>query len=393
MSTEPVIEPLNEEQLLQQGQWLHDTSKQMSAVHPADELTWITKGDTKVPLLRRHAVNGIIKQILVHNSHNQYTGCLAIGKSGSGKTTLTKRIMHGIHTSPEEWKLPREYQFHWFTGEDMFKMPKIIKSLSQGMNHFIVFDDASYTLEDASKTELATLANALTKIRHDVKGKCIVWMNIHYSKATKKFFRDVDFQFCTSYTPNDRQNLIEIFGSDRAVDAFANLYKTSSRHGWFRIPYKGTSDLMYTISKPFRPVLVMDTYTHLTLVDKQECEVCGKDPYHTDYKEPIPAEEVVKTLNKMSNQNFMSANTLRAWVYMREGNLMHLTPNARKLWKWMSKISETINCDWSEVLKLYNDGLSNTKKTKSWETEEEKQAKTDFEEKVKEIQGSADEKE
>ena len=73
-----------------------------------------------------------------------------------------------------------EYQMHWFTGEDMFKMPKIIKSLTKGLNHFIVFDDASYTLEDASKTEMATLANALTKIRHDVKGKCIVWMNIHY---------------------------------------------------------------------------------------------------------------------------------------------------------------------------------------------------------------------
>jgi|GEM_PF-2695744 ABC-type dipeptide/oligopeptide/nickel transport system ATPase component len=369
---------------LEEGNWTVDVKKQTLEQNRFDELTWNNIDGKNVPLLRRHAVNGIIKQILVHNNNNQYTGCLAIGKSGSGKTTLTKRIMHGIHTAPEEWKLPSEYQFHWFTGEDMFKMPKIIKSLTQGVNHFIVFDDASYTLEDASKTEMAVLANALTKIRHDVKGKCIVWMNIHYSKATKKFFRDVDFQFATSYTPNDRQNLIDIFGSDRAVDTFANLYKTSSRHGWFRVPYQGTKELIYTISKPFRPVLVMDTYTHLTLVNRDECEMCGKDPYNKDYKEPIPAEEVVKTLQKMSKQHRMSTNTLRAWVYMREGNLMNLSPTARGMWKWMSKVSESINCDWSEVLKLYVDGLQNNIKVKKHETQEIKDAKADFDKFVEE---------
>lgn len=369
---------------LEEGNWTVDVKKQTLEQNRFDELTWNNIDGKNVPLLRRHAVNGIIKQILVHNNNNQYTGCLAIGKSGSGKTTLTKRIMHGIHTAPEEWKLPSEYQFHWFTGEDMFKMPKIIKSLTQGVNHFIVFDDASYTLEDASKTEMAVLANALTKIRHDVKGKCIVWMNIHYSKATKKFFRDVDFQFATSYTPNDRQNLIDIFGSDRAVDTFANLYKTSSRHGWFRVPYQGTKELIYTISKPFRPVLVMDTYTHLTLVNRDECEMCGKDPYNKEYKEPIPAEEVVKTLQKMSKQHRMSTNTLRAWVYMREGNLMNLSPTARGMWKWMSKVSESINCDWSEVLKLYVDGLQNNIKVKKHETQEIKDAKADFDKFVEE---------
>ena len=369
---------------LEEGNWTVDVKKQTLEQNRFDELTWNNIDGKNVPLLRRHAVNGIIKQILVHNNNNQYTGCLAIGKSGSGKTTLTKRIMHGIHTAPEEWKLPSEYQFHWFTGEDMFKMPKIIKSLTQGVNHFIVFDDASYTLEDASKTEMAVLANALTKIRHDVKGKCIVWMNIHYSKATKKFFRDVDFQFATSYTPNDRQNLIDIFGSDRAVDTFANLYKTSSRHGWFRVPYQGTKELIYTISKPFRPVLVMDTYTHLTLVNRDECEMCGKDPYNKEYKEPIPAEEIVKTLQKMSKQHRMSTNTLRAWVYMREGNLMNLSPTARQMWKWMSKVSESINCDWSEVLRLYVDGLQNNIKVLKHETQEIKDAKADFDKFVEE---------
>ena len=363
---------------LDEGNWTVDVKKVGLEQNKFDELTWNNIDGKNVPLLRRHAVNGIIKQILTHNNNNQYTGCLAIGKSGSGKTTLVKRIMHGIHTAPEEWKLPREYQFHWYTGEDMFKMPKIIKALTKGVNHFIVFDDASYTLEDASKTEMAVLANALTKIRHEVKGKCIVWMNIHYSKATKKFFRDVDFQFATSYTPNDRQNLIDIFGSDRAVDTFANLYKTSSRHGWFRVPYQGTKELIYTISKPFRPVLVMDTYTHLTLVNRDECELCGKDPYNKEYKEPIPAEEVVKTLHKMSKQHRMSANTLRAWTYMREGNLMHLSPTGRAMWKWMAKISETINCNWSEVLNLYNESLPSHLSVKKNETHEVKEAKADF---------------
>jgi hypothetical protein len=128
----------------------------------------------------------------------------------------------------------------------------------------------------------------------------------------------------------------------------------------------------------------MDTYTHLTLVNRDECEMCGKDPYNKEYKEPIPAEEVVKTLQKMSKQHRMSTNTLRAWVYMREGNLMNLSPTARGMWKWMSKVSESINCDWSEVLKLYVDGLQNNIKVKKHETQEIKDAKADFDKFVEE---------
>ena len=122
----------------------------------------------------------------------------------------------------------------------------------------------------------------------------------------------------------------------------------------------------------------MDTYTHLTLVNREECEICGKDPYNKDFKEPVPAEEVVKTLLKMNKASGMSAQTLRAWVYLREGNLMHLSPKARNMWKWMLKMSERINCDWSEVLNLYNDSLPNHHKVKMNETQQSKDAKQEF---------------
>ena len=48
------------------------------------------------------------------------------------------------------------------------------------------------------------------------------------------------------------------------------------------------------------------------------------------------------------------------------------------MWKWMLKISERINCDWSEVLNLYNDSLPNHHKVKINESQQSKDAKQEF---------------
>jgi ABC-type glutathione transport system ATPase component len=93
--------------------------------------------------------------------------CL-IGQSGSGKTTLTRKIVHQIHTMGEE------YVVKWFNGHEMLHMDDHIKNMQVGTPHIMIFDDASYTLEDAKKADIAKLANALTTIRHTLKSRVIV---------------------------------------------------------------------------------------------------------------------------------------------------------------------------------------------------------------------------
>ena len=69
----------------------------------------------------------------------------------------------------------------------MLDLDKHLGELEVGKPHIMVFDDASYTMEDAGKSDIARLANALTTIRHIVKARVIVIINFHYTRATKKF--------------------------------------------------------------------------------------------------------------------------------------------------------------------------------------------------------------
>ena len=150
----------------------------------------------KLPIPLRWSPYLVYKRIVDHNFYGNYTGVTMIGMSGSGKTTLTQAFCHYIHRQAEKGGV--EYRVKWFNGHDMLNMDKHIKNLEVGVPHLMIFDDASYTMEDASKSEKATLANALTTIRHQVKAPVITWMNIHYSKATLKFFRNQHFTFLTS---------------------------------------------------------------------------------------------------------------------------------------------------------------------------------------------------
>ena len=234
------------------------------------------KPPRKLPIPLRWSPYLVYKRILDHNSYGNYTGVTMIGMSGSGKTTLTQAFCHYIHRQEERGGIP--YRVKWFNGHDMLNMDKHIKALEVGTPHVLIFDDASYTMEDASKSEKAVLANALTTIRHQVKAPVITWMNIHYSKATLKFFRNQHFTFLTSVSVEELGNLQDLFKEKmNVIKNYARQYNRMMLKGYFLCPISSFNDrtLMYKTNEPFRLGLVAEiTDLHYFVYAKEECQTC-----------------------------------------------------------------------------------------------------------------------
>ena len=230
----------------------------------------------KLPIPLRWSPYLVYKRILDHNHYGNYTGVTMIGMSGSGKTTLTQAFCHYIHKQAEKGGV--EYRVKWFNGHDMLHMDKHIKNLEVGVPHLMIFDDASYTMEDASKSEKAVLANALTTIRHQVKAPVITWMNIHYSKATLKFFRNQHFTFLTSVSVEELGNLQDLFKERmNAIKNYARQYNRMMLKGYFLCPISSFNGrtLKYKTNEPFRLGMVAEiTDLHYFVYAKEECTTC-----------------------------------------------------------------------------------------------------------------------
>ena len=182
-------------------------------------MVWRHEGKN-IPIPSRWHPHSVVKRIVRHNKIGQYTGIVMIGQSGSGKTTLTRKLIHQITC-----KMGESYIVKWFNGHEMLHMDDHIKNLQTGTPHILIFDDASYTLVDAKKSEIAKLANALTTIRHTLKSRVIIFMNIHYSKATLKFFRNQHFTFLTSVSVEEMGNYTDLFKDKmHVIRAFGRQY-------------------------------------------------------------------------------------------------------------------------------------------------------------------------
>lgn len=293
----------------------------------------------------------IVKRMINHNKAHGFTGCVLIGMSGSGKTTLTNTILHKIHDYGEN------YVFKWFNGHQLTELDKHIGTLQVGVPHVMVFDDASYTLEDATKSQMATLANALTTIRHHVKSKVIIIFNIHYSRATKKFFRNQHFTFLTSVTTEELGNLKDLFQDKMpVVRQFGKKYRQMALNGSFYVPldyYTGKS-AKYNINEPFRIGLVSEiTDLHFFLYPKQSCEICrpGAPPKF----EQKSVKEVKKLLKKYKNQSAL-ITTLAFWLKIHNIGPEDPLENAhRSYWRFFEKISKDIKAPWPQILQELRD--------------------------------------
>ena len=314
-----------------------------------------------IPVPARWHPHTVIKRIIRHNQLGQYTGIVMIGQSGSGKTTLTRKLIHQIHTMGEN------YIVKWFNGHEMLKMDEHIKDLKVGHPHILIFDDASYTLEDAKKTEVAKLANALTTIRHTLKSKVIIFMNIHYSKATLKFFRNQHFTFLTSVSVEEMGNYTDLFKDKmHVIRAFGKSYNKMMLKGYFEAPVSSfeRTTIRYTTNKPFRVCLVAEIADlHFMLYNRDECDFC--DPKNMDSsinmvkKQPNTVDAIMDKMHGMYSthgkgklpQSF--ATTLRFFTHIAQSK-DSLSHAEKVMWNNLTNIGKAGFHDWNALLDRVN---------------------------------------
>ena len=307
---------------------------------------WDYKGK-KIPVPARWHPNSVIKRIVQHNKLGQYTGIVMIGQSGSGKTTLTRKIVHQIHTMGEE------YVVKWFNGHEMLHMDDHIKNMQVGTPHIMIFDDASYTLEDAKKADIAKLANAHTTIRHTLKSRVIMIMNIHYSKATMKFFRNQHFTFLTSVSVEEMGNFYDLFKDKmHVIRAFGKSYNKMMLKGYFEAPVSSfeSTVIKYKTNEPFRVCLAAEIADlHFMLYDKAECAKC-KPMSGKEKKQPKTRKEIIEKFGEMYHGNKGKlpnefAVGLRYFAKIQTG-INTLSNTERSVWNSLTNIQKAGFTDW-----------------------------------------------
>ena len=220
-----------------------------------------------VPILQKHSPNLVINNILNHNSLSGYTSILSIGHSGSGKTTIVSLLSHLLHER-------KNFAVYDYGAEELMDVDRIIKKMPKAPS-ILKFDDASYTFAEMSEPQRNKLAAGLTTIRHEVKNPVIVFVNIHYSKALEKFFRDTDFKIVTSISDEEMDNFQKLFGYKNAMKLhrFTRIYRSMLLRNQFK-----TGKYTYHTHKPFRIALISEMgKLHGILYYRDGCNKCVKD--------------------------------------------------------------------------------------------------------------------
>ena len=329
-------------------------------------------GGKRYPVPMRWHSSNVINHILGHNSRTQFTGVTICGMSGSGKTTLVKQMLHTIHTKHRDWGM---YQVHWWSGEDLEDMDSKIDNLAKGVNHIMVFDDASYALESVDKRKVSALMAKLTTIRHIVGAKVISIMMIHYSKAMFKFFRAVPFFIYTSINAEETGNYMDLYkGKSHVVSHFARQYNNMMLKGYFDTnvsSYNGKT-LRYKTDKPFRLAMVEEEADlHFMLYAKQECKECTMGEKWGDAEMledgldgsgKLDSQKVVNLLvygkkdeeRRPVTANNMASRWTRAleWYGYFVGGVSTLPKTTTTLVKQLNKLNSEYQVDWKEVLDI-----------------------------------------
>jgi ABC-type dipeptide/oligopeptide/nickel transport system ATPase component len=310
-----------------------------------ESLVTYKHGEKLLAVPMRWYWGNVVKRMINHNKTHGFTGCVLIGMSGSGKTTLTQTILHKIHDYGEN------YVFKWFNGHQMLEIDKHISSLQVGVPHVMVFDDASYTLEDAKKETIAKLANAMTTIRHHVKSRVIAIFNIHYSRATKKFFRNQHFTFLTSITTEELGNMKDLFQDKMpAIRQFAKKYRQMALNGHFYMPMSihDSRVIRYNINDPFRIGMVSEiTDLHFFVYPRQVCDQCS--PNQVKYEEKT-TKEIITMLKQYKNQPSL-LTTLGFWLKTHNYDMGFdpLKGAHKSYWNFLNKLAQTYKVPWNEV--------------------------------------------
>ncbi len=329
--------------------------------------TVFTFEGTKYPILSTHSPFPIVKRILVHNSVAGYTGIINAGQSGTGKTTWTKWLVHQLHQ-----QMP-SVVVDWFDQYDINSIDHIIESLTVGVPHIIVFDDASFAMDDLPRKEVNKLAQVLTRIRHVVKANVISIINIHYSKAIAKYWRNIPFYFLTSISNEELGSYEDVFGSGSKwkLRDFSYLFHDMMLDAGWRIEIDAwTGDsYKYQTNRPFRIGLASElNRLHFFVYVKESCKFCDKE---YDTKRVLSARDLVEQLIQAYNKPQVRS-TLRYYLLTRKGITTSIDRRVRSLWNNISDLDRKNDIDFNEVAEILNETLVNKRKRFYTKKEENK---------------------
>jgi predicted fused transcriptional regulator/phosphomethylpyrimidine kinase len=329
-----------------------------------DKVTTYNYKGKRIPVPIRWHPNAVIRRIVEHNKRSQYTGVTMIGMSGTGKTTLTNKIIHQAHVMGESYIVKR------FNGHEMMHLDDHIKQMKKGFPHILVFDDASYTMEDATKSDIAKLANALTTIRHVLKSRVIIIINFHYSKATKKFFRNQHFTFMTSVSVEELSNYQEMYKDKmNVIRQFARQYNNMTLRGHFQVPVSSFEKriIRYNMNEPFRIALVAEIADlHFMVYDKDGCAQCLPKTGKNDGIKLSTVKEIAEHIKKVTPKISPIRIAMQFYMTIHFGNEKHLTGAYQSVWKHLNEINRNMNISeetWDKVyVELFKDYKKGTPK-------------------------------
>ena len=322
-----------------------------------DKVTTFNYKGKRIPVPIRWHPNSVIRRIVEHNKRSQYTGVTMIGMSGTGKTTLTNKIIHQAHVMGESYIVKR------FNGHEMMKLDEHIKKMKKGFPHILVFDDASYTMEDAKSADIARLANALTTIRHVLQSRVIVIINFHYSKATKKFFRNQHFTFMTSISVEELSNFQEMYKDKmNVVRQFARQYNNMVLRGSFQVPVSSFEKriIRYKMNEPFRIAMVAEIADlHFMVYDRDGCEQClpKKEAKKTLKLETV--NEIADHIKKVTPKTGSLRTAMQYFMCINLGNDKHLKGAHQSAWRHLNDIDRSMDISeetWEKVYKRLDEG-------------------------------------
>jgi len=206
---------------------------------------------------------------------------LLAGKSDSGKTTLTRTIIHRICCNLKRGEEP--YILQWFNGKDLHKIAEKINALPKNKKYALVFDDASFVLDQAKPNEKKAIAQFFTEIRHHLedhttsefkKPRMFLFINIHYGRAIMPMLRDSYCRILTSMSSEDAKNWKEAIGWEHQykIMRFQKQFASQMMNGWFYLKMGG---YRYATNFPFRVALYSDlSGVNSLLYPKEGCEIC-----------------------------------------------------------------------------------------------------------------------
>lgn len=294
--------------------------------------------------------NPTVDRIIRYVEHTGFAGILTIGMSGTGKSTFSRMLVHKLHQR-------KNFVVHWYWRDDIQKMGTEIQNLEKGLNHIMVFDDASFSLDKLKKDQLTEIAQRLTFVRHDVKGSVIVMFNVHYSKGISRFFRNVPFVFLTSVSMSEVQSFQDVYPHARwKLRDFAWHYQNMMfNNQWtFEVDKWNNKSYTYRTDHPFRLALALEgNHVHFSVYLKDSCASC--DPEFAT-KKVLNSQDLVDSIVSKYGKDRARA-MIRLYSFARHG-MKVIDTKRLSIWHTIAEYDKSNNINWKNVNNILDDQLT-----------------------------------